>query len=169
MRETRSYSSYRLIIRCASPVLKTDRFVGVPDLLVKRDGNSIKARWELTMKQNRIQRKDYKEFYETIEEARKKTVWQVTFTRQKIDKEGIALEKAVKEKPEEVPSLVKLARHYLTRGKYEEAKELLEKVVNLDPNSGEVRYFLGMALTYLEQYEEGAAEMEKAEELGYEP
>ena len=135
----------------------------------KRDGNSIKARWELTMKQNRIQRKDYKEFYETIEEARKKTVWQVTFTRQKIDKEGIALEKAVKEKPEEVPSLVKLARHYLTRGKYEEAKELLEKVVNLDPNSGEVRYFFGMALTYLEQYEEGAAEMEKAEELGYEP
>ena len=76
-------------------------------------------------------------------------------------------QKQEKEKPEEVPSLVKLARHNLTKGKYEEAKELLEEAMKLDPRSGEVRYFLGMALSFLEHYEEGRVQMEKAEELGF--
>ncbi len=132
-----------------------------------REGDSVKARWELRVKQDRIHREDYKEFYESIEEVRKQSFWQVSFTRQKIDKEGLALEEAVKDKPGEAPSLVNLARHYLTKGKYKEAKELLEEAVNLDPSSGEVRYFLGMALSFLEQYAEGRAEMEKAKELGY--
>ena len=119
------------------------------------------------VKQDKIRKEDYKKFYESIDAVREKSVWQVSFTRQKIDKEGIALEEAVNKQPNEVPSLVNLARHYLTKGKYAEAKELLEEAVNLDPSSGEVRYFLGMALSFLEQYEEGQTEMEKAEDLGY--
>jgi len=132
-----------------------------------REGDSVRARLELTLKQDRIGKEDYETFYEEVQEVIKKSSWQVVFKRVKIDEKGEALEEMVKNNPEDPVSLLNLARHYLTKGKYAEAGELMEKAAAMDTSNGEVHYFLGVAYGYLDQYDKARVEFARAKELGY--
>ncbi|UCG94116.1 MAG: DUF3857 domain-containing protein [Candidatus Aerophobus sp.] len=134
-----------------------------------REGESVRSRCEFGLKQNRIRKEEYKAFYESIQELVKKSHWRVAFKRPRIDKKAQKLEAALQKSPQDAKTLLKLAKHYLTKGKYEEAKELLGKAVVIDPKDVEIHYFLGVALGYLDQYDEGKKQFQKAKELGYEP
>jgi len=134
-----------------------------------REGKSVRARSEFVSKQNRIKKEEYEEFCEIFQETLEKSHWQVVFKRPRIDEKEKRLEAKVGKGPQDPTALLKLAKHYLTKGKYGEAKELLEKAIIIAPENGEIHYFLGVALGYLDQYDEGKKEFEKAEELGYKP
>lgn len=134
-----------------------------------REGESVKVRWELMLKQNTIRREEYKELYDSMREVLKTSEWLVAFSRGKVDEKEAALEQAVKERPRDAKGLLNLARHYLTKAKYEEAKELLEKAVTIDARNGEIHYFLGIAFSYVDQYEQAQEAFKTAKELGYKP
>ncbi len=133
------------------------------------EGKSLRARSEFVSKQNRIRKEKYRAFCQSIQETLKKSQWQLVFKRSMIDRKGEELEAKVGKRPQDAIALLNLAKHHLTRGKYKEAKELLEKAVIIAPENGEIHYFLGLALGYLDQYDEGKKKFEKAKELGYEP
>jgi len=134
-----------------------------------REGNAIRAQSEFELKQNRVTNEEYKGFHDSIQETLKKSGWMVVFQKSRIDKKEKKLEAEVKKSPQDARALLKLARNYLTKAKYEEAMDLLERAVKLDPENGEIHYFLGVALSYLDKYDEGQKKFEMAKELGYEP
>jgi hypothetical protein len=134
-----------------------------------REGDAIRAQSEFELKQNRVTNEEYREFHGSIQETLKKSDWMVVFQKSRIDKKEKKLEAKVKKSPQDAQALMELAMNYLTKAKYEEAKDLLERAVIIDPKNGEIHYFLGVALSYLEKYDEGEKEFEMAKGLGYEP
>lgn len=134
-----------------------------------KEGDAVKARFGFTLKQNIITKNEYKEFYETVQDVLEKSKWKVVFKKQKIDEKEKALEETMEKHPQDAAAFLNLAKHYLTKGKYRDGKELLEKAVAMDLKNGEIHYFLGIALGYLDQYDEAKREFEKAKELGYKP
>ncbi|MBU4054855.1 MAG: hypothetical protein KKA41_10850, partial [Proteobacteria bacterium] len=79
------------------------------------------------------------------------------------------LETSLKDKPDDVSSLVALAKQYLKNGKYGEANVLLTKALVLNPDHGESHYFLGIALGHDYKMEEAQKEFETASRLGFIP
>lgn len=131
------------------------------------DGNSVKTRWDFLLKQDRIRKDEYKEFYEGIQDMLKKSEWMITFNKHILDKKGENLEDIVKKEPVNVLALLDLSKHYLIKGKYKEAVETLEKAVSINASNGEIHYFLGMSYGYLDKYDEANNEFKKARDLGY--
>ncbi len=128
------------------------------------EGDCVRVRYEFTLKQDRIAKKDYKELCETMQDVLKKSQMQIVFKKQKVDERENTLKDAVEKGPQDKTALLNLAKHYLTKGKYTEARDLLEKAVIIDSKDGEVHYFLGIALGYLDQYDRAKKEFEKAKE-----
>jgi hypothetical protein len=64
-----------------------------------RESGSVSARFEFTLKQNKIIKKDYKEFYETIQDLMKKWQWAVVFKKQSIDEKAKRLKPKLEENP----------------------------------------------------------------------
>jgi len=133
------------------------------------EGENVRVSSEFMLKKNRIQQKEYNEFYENIQDVIKKSQWQLVFNKQQIDVKEKSLEVKVEESPQDAKNLLNLSKHYLTKGKYEEALELLQKAIIEEPTNGEIHYHLGIALGYLNQYDKAAKEFKKAKELGYRP
>lgn len=134
------------------------------------ENNCVKERCELILKEKRINKEDYKEFYQSAQEIRKKLdKHRIFFEKPETDEKGERLESIVRENSEDVTAILNLSKHYLAVGKYESAKELLEKAMNLEPKNGEIHYFMGIAFGYIGQYEKTREKIEMAKELGYKP
>ena len=134
-----------------------------------KEGESVKVKSEFTIKKKRINKEEYREFYDSVQKIQEESQFKIVFNRQKIDEKELKLEAEAEKSPEDISSLLKLAKHYLTKGKYEEAKELLDKAAALEPKNGEIYYVIGLVLGYLDKYEEADKEFKKAKELGYKP
>jgi tetratricopeptide (TPR) repeat protein len=134
-----------------------------------KDGESVQSKHIFVIKQTRIEREQYKQFYESVQEVLKKSYIQINFVYKKGETQTSELEEAVKKEPENVKAHLNLAKDRLRKGRYKEAKELLDKSVLLEPNNGEIHYLLGIAAGSLDLFEESKKELSKAKELGYKP
>jgi hypothetical protein len=134
-----------------------------------RNGDSVQLKKIFKIKQTQINKDQYKQFYESFQEVLKKSDSVINFTYRKEDVQDNELEEAVQREPNNAKAHLELAKSYLRKGKYKEAKGLLDKSVLLEPNNGEIHYFLGIALGYLDFFEDSKRELRKAKELGYKP
>jgi len=134
-----------------------------------KEGESVRVKSEFTFKEKRIKKEEYTEFYDSVQKIQEESRFKIVFNKKKRDDEEQKLEAEAEQSPEDASSLLSLAKHYLTKGKYEEAKELLNKAVAIDPKNGEIHYVMGLALGYLDKYEDADKEFKKAKELGYKP
>jgi len=134
-----------------------------------KNGNSIRSNHIFVTKQVRINREQYKQFYESVQEVLKKSYIQINFVHPRGETQTNELEEMVKKEPGNMKALLNLAKDHLRRGRYKEAKELLDKSVLTEPNNGEIHYLLGIAAGSLDLFEESKKEFSKAKELGYKP
>ena len=111
----------------------------------------------------------YKEFYAAYREAFDKSRAQVVFSKRQGGVASEELEEAVRREPASAGAIVSLVKDYLRRGKYREAKDLLDRGVIMEPANGEIRYLLGISCGYLDLREESKKALSKAKELGYKP
>lgn len=132
-----------------------------------RDGDSVHLKQVFVSKQTRIDREQYKPFYESVQEVLRKSDSVINFTYNRGDIQADELEEVVKKEPDNAKALLELAKSHLRKGRYKEAKALLDKSVLIEPNNGEIHYFLGIALGYLDFFEDSKRELKKAKELGY--
>ena len=134
-----------------------------------RDGDSVRVKQVFVIQQTRIEREQYRPFYERMQEVLKKSPVRINFAYQRGSRQSIEFEEAVKKEPENVKALLNLAKDYLRKGRYKEAKDLLDKSVIIEPQNGEIHYLLGIAAGYLDLFEESKKEFGRAKELGYRP
>jgi len=134
-----------------------------------KEGDSVRSRITLSIKKVLIDRESYPEFYKSVQDILLNSQATVSYSDRKRETDQTALEDAVKRKANDLRSVIDLSKEYLARGRYKDARELLEKGVALEPKNGEVRYFLGICLGYLDLYTESRAELDRAKKLGYRP
>ncbi len=136
------------------------------DIVHAREGQSVRSGYDFVIKQARVDRAQYSQFYDAVEEALKKSRWRIVFSRLKGSDE---LEEAVQKEPGNTNALLSLAKDYLRKGKYREAKEVLDKSALAEPDNGEVQYYLGISCGYLDLHSESKNALSKAKALGYKP
>jgi len=135
----------------------------------KEEGRTLRATSKLTLKTTKIPLAKYADFYESTLEILQKSQKTLSFQKREMDHTALALETSLKDKPDDVSSLVALAKQYLKNGKYGEANVLLTKALVLNPDHGESHYFLGIALGHDYKMEEAQKEFETASRLGFIP
>jgi hypothetical protein len=131
--------------------------------------DSVRSQYSLIMKKNLIDKKTYASFYSQMQNVLNTSEGLVTFSSRSGAIMGVESEEAAKKDPVNVQNLIVLARQYLTRGKYQEAREVLEKALQGEPNYGELYYLLGLTLGYLDLYDQSKVALQKARSLGYKP
>ena len=136
---------------------------------LSEDQTSVKASIELVLKCNRIPLKKYDIFYNDIQKVINNAVQTFTLTKKKVDETAIALEATLETAPDDSATLLSLAKHYLKTGKYSEARDLLRQALTVSPESGEIHYFMGMALGYGNEMEQAQKEFETAMDMGFIP
>jgi tetratricopeptide (TPR) repeat protein len=96
--------------------------------------------------------------------ATKSEVTKTSPRRRKIElgQTGKQLQLAILEKPKEVKNFKELAFLYLQRGDYFQARLILSKALEINPDSEELHNGLGVALWLLEQPQEAYFEFQKA-------
>ena len=134
-----------------------------------KEGDSVRSRFTLSVVRGILDKGQYESFYRSIQDVLLRTEDIITFSSQKREVDQASLEEAVRQKADDIRPVVSLSKEYLARGRYKDARELLEKGVAMDPKNGEVHYFLGICLGYLDLYEESRAEIDRAKKLGYRP
>jgi tetratricopeptide (TPR) repeat protein len=139
------------------------------NMICTKKAESVRALTNLTFRTAHIPKTRYKDFYDDFNRMMANSTARIVFRRQKIDEQALALQKAVKSKPGDIDSQLKLSKRFLRTGKYSEAHQILEKAVKLDPNNGELYYYLGIALGYVNQYDAAKESLNKARDLGYIP
>ena len=131
--------------------------------------NSVKATAELILKKDHIPIHHYNEFYNDIQKVIKRGTKTITLGRKKVDHDALVLEAQLNNAPDSHENMLALAKHYLKIGKYEDAQKLLEQASTLNQESGEIHYFLGVALGYNNEMEAAQKEFETAGRLGFMP
>jgi len=134
-----------------------------------KDGEAIIIQVEFYLKKQKVEKDNYTQFYETIQNVLKEWKWDFTFIKQKIDKQERRLKAQLKKQPEDIKALLTLSKYYLSRGKYQKATTLLEKAVAIESEKGEIHYYLGVSLGYQDKYKKAKESFKKAKELGYRP
>jgi tetratricopeptide (TPR) repeat protein len=142
-----------------SETLPQDQSIDTPLISFRtrynREGDFIRARSEFTLKQNYIPKKDYKEFYESIQDVLKKSEWKVVFNRKNIDFNSALslLKEEVKQHPDDPRKHMALAEIYVEKYKKEEVMTYLDEGINesreavrLSPENDDYHAFLGVAL-----------------------
>ncbi|MBU4316990.1 MAG: DUF3857 domain-containing protein [Proteobacteria bacterium] len=136
---------------------------------IKEEGRTLRGTNRLTLKAGKIPLERYSDFYQNTQKILQKSHKVLSFQKREMDHAALALETSLKDKPDDVSSLVALAKQYLKNGKYGEANALLTKALVLNPENGESHYFLGIALGHDYKMEEAQKEFETASRLGFIP
>lgn len=134
-----------------------------------KDGRSIRSSSRLIQKTSVLDNAQYKQFYADYREAVSKSGTRLVWVKRQGGAQSEELEEAVSKSPESVPALLALAKDYLRRAKYKEAKDLLEKSIAAEPQNGEANYLLGISCGYLNRRDESKKALNRAKELGYRP
>lgn len=134
-----------------------------------REDDSIRVKTEFSLKKTHIKKQDFGKFYHTIEDVLNKWDWEIIFTNQHADNKLLSLIMQFEHNPDDLDTLLNLCRLYMAEGKYNEAMRLLQKGAKMAPESGEIKYLTGLALGYLDRFEESKISFKKARELGYRP
>ncbi|WP_171966440.1 DUF3857 domain-containing protein [Mariprofundus micogutta] len=113
--------------------------------------------------------KGYKKYYYAIENLHKNSgSWLIAYDENEKNN-SLAELKAKSEGEGGEESKLKLARHYIKQGQFEEALRIATAVVELDKENGQAWYILGVAQGYNAMISESTKSFTQATTLGYTP
>lgn len=118
----------------------------------------------LILKANRIELKNYADFYQKTEELLDSTDWTLAYEYDASAADIAALQSSGKN---DIASLIALSKLQIKNGDYLKALATAQSAVNTAPKNAEAHYQLGLALGYTHQFKESDAAFKKAEALGY--
>ena len=95
--------------------------------------------------------------------------WSGRSWRDPASAEGRALDARLARGEGDVATLIARARHHVDVGEYEQALELAERAIEGSSGSGEAHYVRGLALGFLDRFEESDAAIARSQALGYSP
>jgi transglutaminase-like putative cysteine protease len=112
---------------------------------------------------------DYEIFRTDLRKAVSDSKWLVVAKRDKRTKTKNEFTRQLEDDGNNAVAMINLARHHISLAEYDQALELAQQAAELEPNNGEAHYALGIALGFLNRFEESTREIQIARELGYRP
>nr|WP_319495326.1 DUF3857 domain-containing protein [uncultured Desulfobacter sp.] len=134
-----------------------------------RENDSIKVKTEFLLEKTHIKQEQFGDFRQALGAVLNKWAWEINFYRRPGNPKLVSLIEQFEKNPDDLNTLINLCRQYIADGSYNEAMELLQKGIGMAPENGEVHYLNGLALGYLERFEESKISLKKAHNLGYRP
>jgi tetratricopeptide (TPR) repeat protein len=118
---------------------------------------------------SRVMPDDYETFRTDIRKAVSDSKWLVVAKRDKRQKTKNKYVRQLERDGENILAMINLARQHISLAQYDQALPLAQKATVLEPENGEAHYALGIALGFLNRFEESSREIQIARELGYRP
>lgn len=132
------------------------------------DGNS-RAESIFILKKKNVIPPEYPGFVKDINESSDRSAWVLTYKLDKRLSGKQQLQSTLDKNPDDVTSIVKMIRHHLESGEYEQAKTLADKAAVSHPKNGEIRYLLGVAVGFTGDYAKSSQLINESKALGFRP
>jgi len=155
-------------------ILSPVRFVETPHMShyksVDRTGSGVTVGHRIVLKQTTVPRDEYEDFHASVQDMLEASEAIFVFKERKTPRVPKASAASVGSTGNEGPAArLRRARMFLKKGRYVEARTLVEEILPAAPQNGEAHYLLGVALGQLDEYGPSAAAFKKASEFGYTP
>ena len=131
-----------------------------------RGGNGVALQYNLVVNDVLVEREHYAEFHAGVQKMLDESASLVAYVRREVDPERERPKGSVTQ-GEDIPAFLALARGHVARGRYDEARKVLDRALERDGENAEAHYLLGLTLGYLDEYDESAEAFRRARKLGH--
>lgn len=135
---------------------------------VKDSLDMVTAVSRFQLKQEVISAEDYPDYYEKINALANDGQWLVSFKNDINYEKEKKLERLAEENNDS-DSKLKLAKHKISSGNYDEAMHIAEEIISHERNNGEAHYLLGLIHGYKNNFDKSQDHFNQAEKHGYVP